>query len=164
MKIVIGGCETRIEVCMSCMNLFMLMKFMQRKKCWVSGGGVGGEMERDVNMGKWSEGEMSECVIDGSSVESLVVMTRSRMWPCWCVGNETCWVRLEFSRSDKNCCVRRLERLSMWRLKSPVMIKSCGVVAAVALRMCRSARKSENGTGSWEFLDGVLDFLDVLGG
>ena len=24
---------------------------------------------------------MSECVIDGSSVESLVVMTRSRMWP-----------------------------------------------------------------------------------
>ena len=52
------------------------MEFMQRKKCSVSGG-VGGEMEIDVNIGKWAEGEMSECVIDGSSVESLVVMTRS---------------------------------------------------------------------------------------
>ena len=38
--------------------------------------------------------------------------------------------------------------LSMWRLKSLMMMKSCGVVAAVAMRMCRSARKSENGTGS----------------
>ena len=47
-----------------------------------------------------------------------------------------------------NCCVRGSEILSMWRLKSPVMMKSCGVVAAVAMRMCRSARKSENGTGS----------------
>ena len=42
----------RIEVCMSCMNLFMLMEFMHRKICSVRGGGVGGEMERDVNIGK----------------------------------------------------------------------------------------------------------------
>ena len=62
-----------------------------------------------------------------------------------------------------NCCVRGSERLSMWRLKSPVMMKSCGVVAAVAMRMCRSAMKSENGTGSCELLDGGFDFLEVLG-
>ena len=42
----------RIEVCMSCMNLFMLMEFMQRKNFLVRGGGVGGEMERGVNIGK----------------------------------------------------------------------------------------------------------------
>ena len=38
----------RIDVCMSCMNLFMLMEFIQRKKSSVSGGGVGDEMGRDV--------------------------------------------------------------------------------------------------------------------
>ena len=32
-----------------------------------------------------------------------------------------------------NCCVRGSEILSMWRLESPVMMKLCGVVAAVAM-------------------------------
>ena len=39
--------------------------------------------------------------------------------------------------------MRGSEILSMWKMKSPVMMKSCGVVAAVAMRMCRSVRKSE---------------------
>ena len=33
-------------------------------------------------------------VIDGNSLESFVVMTRLRVWPCWSVGNETFCVRI----------------------------------------------------------------------
>ena len=49
---------------------------MQRKKCLVNEGGDGGEMTRDVKIGKWSEGETSEWVIVGDRVESFEVMTR----------------------------------------------------------------------------------------
>ena len=36
--------------------------------------------------------------------------------------------------------------MSVCMLKSPVIKKSCGVVAAVAMRVLKSVRKSEKGT------------------
>ena len=136
------------EVRMSRMKLLRLMDFMQRKKCLVNGGGDGGEMTRDVKIGKWSDGETSEWVIVGDRVESFVVMTRSSVWPAWWVGKLTCWLRLAFLRRERNCCECRSEWLSVCMLKSPVIRNSCGVVAAVEMKVWKSMRKSEKGTGS----------------
>ena len=57
----------------------MLIDFNERPEWMVNGGGEGGEMVREVKIGKWSEGEISVWVIEGERGEFLVVMTRSRM-------------------------------------------------------------------------------------
>ena len=45
------------------------------------GGGGLGVIVTELKIGKWSEGEISEWVILGERCESLLVMTRSRVWP-----------------------------------------------------------------------------------
>jgi len=54
-------------------------------------------------IGKWSVGEICKEMTVGVKVELADVITRSRVWECRWVGNETCWVKLAWSRSDKNC-------------------------------------------------------------
>ena len=95
-------CEMRI----SQMKLEMLIDFMQWKWCSDSGGGSDGKMVRDVNIGKWSEGETGEWLIEGDRVESLGMMTKSRVCPSWWVGNLTCWMRLVWSGREKLLWVR----------------------------------------------------------
>ena len=80
---------------------------------------------------------MREMVMLGVSVVSACVIIRSRMWPDLCVGVLTCCMRLVLESRSENWMVCRSKRLSRWMLKSPVMIKSCGVVAA-------DERKDEN--------------------
>ena len=71
---------TSLEVVMSLVNLLTLIDLIERYDMLLSGGGGRGDMEREVNRGKWSEGETGEWVITGERRESLLVMTRSRMW------------------------------------------------------------------------------------
>ena len=50
-----------------------------------------------------------------------------------------------------NCCLRGSEILSMWRLKSPVMMKSCRNVAAVAMRIADQQENQKMEPGSESF-------------
>jgi len=52
-------------------------------------------------IGKWFEGEIGKEVMVGDKVELAEVMTRSRVWECWWVGNMTCWVK--YSRHYWQC-------------------------------------------------------------
>ena len=58
---------------------------------------------------------------------------------------KNCWFK-----SNKAChsCGCRSEWLPVCMLKLPVMRNSCGVVAAVEMKVWKSMRKSEKGTGS----------------
>jgi len=99
-----------------------------------------------VNIGKWSDGVQRVVVRDGAREESEEVITRSRMWPVLWVGKSTCWVRLNEDRTDRIWEVRWSLGLSRCRLKSPVIINSCGVVAAMERKEVNSSRKQEKGS------------------
>jgi len=47
-----------------------------------------------------SVGETGKEMTAGDKVELANVMRRSRVWECQWVGNETCWVKFAWSRSD----------------------------------------------------------------
>lgn len=64
------------------------------------------EIVRLVNSRLWTESEAEE-------------QTRSRIWPCVCVGELTCCVRLRQFKMSKKSAVNLDLGQSMWMLKSP---------------------------------------------
>jgi len=117
-----------------------------RRKEWNVGGGSDvGFIDSLVKTGKWSDRDQLVKETVGASEVSEEVMTRSSMWFLSCVGKWTCWLRLKEQRRDKNWDVRVSAGLSRWMLKSPVTIKSWGVVAAKETKELKSSRKTVNG-------------------
>ena len=109
---------------------------------------TGGWIVRDVKIRCWSERKIAKEVTLGDTVEKEWVMIRSSVcWWMW-VGKWTCCDKLNALRVVRNCVVFELWRSSLWRLKSPVMRKWCGVVAATDIKELRSLK---NWGVSWRF-------------
>jgi hypothetical protein len=70
------GDDTRSRI-----KFFIFIDLMQRKFLVIRGRGGGDEIASEVNIGKWSEGEISECVMSVKNEQFLLVITRSRVWP-----------------------------------------------------------------------------------
>ena len=75
----------------------------------------------------------------------LEVMTRSRMLLLMWVADETCCTRLNESSRVRNCKACPSDESLTWMLKSPVIKKSSGVVAADDRNEQNSERNVENG-------------------
>ena len=81
-------------------------------------------MRRDRVIAQWSEIPGSETVISCTSGEFALVITRSSVWPAECVGPVTCYLRPVASKMSQKRDDNEPDKLSMWILKSPMMIKS----------------------------------------
>ncbi len=92
-----------------------------------------------------------------ANIELADVVTGSREWECWWVGELTSWIKLTWSRSERNWVAFELDVSSTWILKSPVMTNFWGKVQTIEMRILESSR-------NWEKVEESQDFAVNRGG
>lgn len=74
----------------------------------------------------------------GDNSDDKEVLIKATVWLYLLVGNETCWIRLDAPRVERNWDVNGSEWSSTWMLKSPARLNLRDVVTATERKKTNS--------------------------